>query len=212
MKQLPRGKRGLPREFSLQNQRARLIAAVTAAVHEQDYSETTVTEITARAHISKADFYKHFENKEEVFLAAYDDAVERMREVVLLACAREDEWGDGVCAAIAALLAHMASEPAAADLVLVEGLNGGREFQDRYQAAVRRFAPYLRDRAPAPVGGGQPPEATDEVVVGGIASLLGRHVIAGEAERLEEFFSEIAEFALAPYVGLDEARRIISAA
>jgi AcrR family transcriptional regulator len=212
MERLPRGKRGLPPEFSSQNQRSRLIAAVTACVHEEDYSETTVGEITARARISKADFYKHFENKEAAILAAYDEAVERMREVVLLACAREEDWGDGVCAAISALLDHLVSEPAAADLVLVEGLNGGREFHNRYQGAVRRFAPYLRDRAPAPVGGGQLPEGADEAVVGGIASLLGRHVIAGEGDRLGQFFPEIAEFALSPYVGLDEARRIISAA
>ena len=59
---------------------------------------------------------------------------------------------------------------------------------------------------------GQHPEATDEAVVGGIASMLGRHILAGEAERLAEFFPEIAEFALTPYVGSDEARRIISAA
>jgi AcrR family transcriptional regulator len=196
----------------LQNQRERLIAGVTTCVYEHGYSETTVEQIIVRAGMSKADFYKSFGDKEEVFLAAYDDAVERIREVVLLACAREDDWGEGVCAAIAALLAHMASKPAAADLVFVEGLNAGRDFHERYQQAIRRFAPYLRDRAPVAVGGSQLPEATAEVVIGGIASLLGRHILNGEGERLEEFFPEIAEFALAPYVGLDEARRIISAA
>jgi len=47
-------------------------------------------------------------------------------------------------------------------------------------------------------------------VVGGIASLLGRRVLAGETARLERFFPELAEFALTPYLGVAEARRIIS--
>ena len=55
------------------------------------------------------------------------------------------------------------------------------------------------------------PEATDEAVVGGIASLLGRRVLAGEAEQLSELFPEILEFALSAYLGAEQARRIVSA-
>ena len=55
------------------------------------------------------------------------------------------------------------------------------------------------------------PAATDEAVVGGIASLLGRRVLAGEAEQLEELLPDVLEFALSPYIGASEARRIVSA-
>ena len=55
------------------------------------------------------------------------------------------------------------------------------------------------------------PEATDEAVVGGIASLLGRRVLAGEAEQIDQLFPEILEFVLAAYLGAEEARRIVSA-
>ena len=55
------------------------------------------------------------------------------------------------------------------------------------------------------------PAATDEAVVGGIASLLGRRVLAGEAEQIDELLPEVLEFALTPYLGTMEARRIISA-
>lgn len=212
MKQLPRGKHRLSREFVIQNQRERMLAAVTACVHEQGFGKTTVAEISLRARVSKADFYKHFDNKDEAFLAAYDESVKKMHDVVRKACADGDDWTDRVCAGLFALLAHMASEPAATNLVLVEGLGGGREFQDRYREAVQSFVPYLRDGAPLDAKGGQPPETAGEAIVGGIASLVSRHVLAGEGERLQEFFPEIAEFALTPYVGSEEARRIISAA
>jgi hypothetical protein len=112
---------------------------------------------------------------------------------------------------IASLLTLLASDPALASISLVEGLRAGRGVYDRYQTAVESFVPYLRDGAPAPPDGGAVPEATDEAVVGGIASLLGRRVLAGEAEQIDELLPDVLEFALTPYLGATEARRIISA-
>ena len=79
----------------------------------------------------------------------------------------------------------LAAEPALASIALVEGLRAGRGVYDRYQAAVESFVAFLRDGAPPAPGGAEVPEATDEAVVGGIASLLGRRILAGEAEQLE---------------------------
>jgi hypothetical protein len=41
--------------------------------------------------------------------------------------------------------------------------------------------------------------------------MLGRRILAGEAEQLNELFPEILEFALGAYLGAEEARRIVSA-
>jgi hypothetical protein len=129
----------------------------------------------------------------------------------LQACAGRRDWADGVCAALAAALAFLAREPARANLMLVEGLRAGPDIYERFQQALHGFVPYLCDGAPIPASGGRSPEGIDEAVVGGVASLLSRRVLAGEAERLERFFPDVAEFALAPYLGTDEARRIVSA-
>jgi AcrR family transcriptional regulator len=209
VERLPRGRHGLPREFVAQNQRERLLASLAECLEEGGYDGTTVSTIGKRAGVSKSDFYKQFESKDACFVAAYDDAVERIRERVLAACDEAGDWATGVLAGLAALLDLLAAEPAQAGLVLVEGLRAGRGVYDRYQVALQSFVPYLRDGAPAPAGG-EPPEATDEAIVGGIASLLARRVLAGETAKLDEFLPEIAEFALTPYVGAAEARRIIS--
>jgi AcrR family transcriptional regulator len=210
VERLPRGRHGLTREFVAQNQRERLLLALAECLDESGYDGTTVAMIGKRAGVSKSDFYKHFESKDVCFVAAYDDAVERIREQVLAACADADDWATGVLAALTALLELLAAKPEQAGLVLVEGLRAGRGVYDRYQTALQSFVPYLRDGAPAPAGGPPPPEATDEAIVGGIASLLARRVLAGETARLSELLPEIAEFALTPYVGAAEARRIIS--
>ena len=210
MERLPRGRHGLPREFVAQNQRERLLASLAECLEKSGYDGTTVSTIGKRAGVSKSDFYKQFESKDACFVAAYDDAVERIRERVLAACADAEDWATGVLAALAALLDLLAAEPAQAGLVLVEGLRAGRGVYDRYQVALQSFVPYLRDGAPAPAGEEPPPEATDEAVVGGIASLLARRALAGEIAKLAELLPEIAEFALTPYIGVAEARRIIS--
>jgi AcrR family transcriptional regulator len=208
MERLPRGRHGLSREFVAQNQRERLLIALAECLHQRGYEQTTVAQIGKRAGVSKSDFYKHFESKDACFLAAYDDSVARMRERALAGCEAGGEWTGRVLVALEALLEALSSEPAQAQLVFVEGLRAGRGVYDRYQEALQGFVPYLREGAPA--GDTPPPAATDEAVVGGIASLLSRRIAAGETERLAEFLPEIAEFALTPYLGAAEARRAVA--
>jgi AcrR family transcriptional regulator len=210
MSRLPRGRHGLSREYVAQNQRERLLVAISESLEENGYDKTTVAEIGSQAHVSKSDFYRHFASKDECFLAAYDDAAERLRTEVLGSCEMGGGWAERVCDGIEAALAWLAHESGCANLLLVEGLRAGPDVYDRFLAAVQSFVPLLRDGAPRGKAAGRPAEAADEAVIGGIASLLGRRVLAGETARLQRFFSDIAEFALAPYLGAAEARRIIS--
>lgn len=210
MERLPRGRHGLSPDFVAKNQRERLLTALAESLYERGYEKTTVAAIGKRAAVSKSDFYKHFESKEACFLAAYDDAVERIREHVLAPCDQRRRWEERVLASLASLLAFLAEKPALARLVLVEGLRAGRGVFDHYQDALQSFVPSLREGAPAPPGAPRPPEATDEAVVGGVAALLSRRALGDELDRLGEFLPEIGEFVLTPYLGAAEARRIIS--
>lgn len=213
MGRLPRGRHGLPPEFVARNQRERLIAGLTQALYEVGYQKTTVSLIGQRAAVSKSDFYKHFQSKDECFVAAYDAAIERIRGRVLSSCEEGDgrDWSQRVRSAIEALLDLFEAEPALASIALVEGLRAGRDVYDRYQVAVESFVELVRAGGPPAPESARVPEAIDEAVVGGIASMLGRRVLAGEAERLSELFPEILEFTLAAYLGAEEARRIVSA-
>jgi AcrR family transcriptional regulator len=213
MDRLPRGRHGLSPEFVAANQRERLIGGLIQALYEVGYQKTTVSLIGQQAAVSKSDFYKHFESKDDCFVAAYDVAVEKVRERIVAACleAEQLDWALRVRAAIEALLQTFATEPALASMILVEGLRAGRGVYDRYQAAIESFVAYLRKDAPPGPTGAEVPEATDEAVVGGIASLLGRRILAGDREELEQLFPEILEFALTAYLGAEDARRIVSA-
>jgi AcrR family transcriptional regulator len=213
MDRLPRGRHGLSPEFVARNQRDRLIAALILTLADVGYQKTTVSMIGRRAAVSKSDFYKHFDSKDACFFAAYDFAVERMRGAVVEACAAAGaaEWARRVQAGVIALLSLLAEEPALAAIVLAEGLRAGRGIYDRYQAAVESFVPLLREGSPDGPGGQPVPAATDEAVVGGVASLLSRRAIAGEAADLTGLVPDVVEFVLTPHLGTEAARRIISA-
>jgi AcrR family transcriptional regulator len=213
MDRLPRGRHGLSPEFVARNQRERLIAGLTEVLYEVGYQRTTVSLIGQRAAVSKSDFYKHFESKDDCFFAAYEAAIERIREEMLAAGSKYDEeqWPPRIRDSIASLLTALAADPALASIALVEGLRAGRGVYDRYQAAVESFVVCLREGAPKAPDGAEVPAATDEAVVGGIASLLGRRVLAGKAGEIDQLLAEVLEFALTPYLGTVEARRIISA-
>src|ERR1700704_3171275 len=104
MDRLPRGRHGLSPEFVAQNQRERLIAALTEVLYEVGYQKTTVSLIGQRAAVSKSDFYKHFESKDDCFFAAYEAAIERIGEQVRAAAAEhaDGEWALRIRDAIAA--------------------------------------------------------------------------------------------------------------
>jgi AcrR family transcriptional regulator len=213
IERLPRGRHGLSPEFVARNQRQRLISGLTQGLYEVGYQKTTVSLIGQRAAVSKSDFYKHFRSKDDCFIAAYDAAIGRIGGELTAACeeAEVEEWSQRVARAIEALLKLFAAEPALASIALVEGLRAGRGVYDRYQLAIEGFVELMKRSEPPRAEGAQVPEATDEAIVGGIAAMLGRRVLAGETEKLTELFPEILEFVLGAYLGAEEARRIVSA-
>ena len=222
MKRLPRGRHGLDPEFVARNQRERLMSALLECVHEVGYEKTTVAMIGERAHVSKSDFYVRFKNKDACFAGTYEHMVGLLRKRVLAAYGTEKDWPLRVRDALAALLGFLAADPARAQLLLVDGLCGGQEIFLLYEEALQSFGPCARSDAPGAPAGVESAEPSvgsaesgagsaaliDEAIVGGVASMLGRRVHAGEAERLEVALPEVVEFALTPYLGADEARRI----
>src|SRR5579863_1182793 len=75
-KGLPRGPQALPRERVAAHQRERLVEAMVQAVSERGVVATTISDLVARAGISRRTFYEHFDNKEVCLLATYDTVLE----------------------------------------------------------------------------------------------------------------------------------------
>jgi AcrR family transcriptional regulator len=64
LSKLPPGRHGLPRDFVLENQRARLLAGTARAVYDHGYAKASIADITRHAAVSRRTFYEHFDGKE----------------------------------------------------------------------------------------------------------------------------------------------------
>jgi len=93
---LPRGPHKLLREEVLENQRERILLAVVSAVGTSGYGNTTISEITARAHVSRDAFYEQFAGKEHCFLAAYDRITQTLLDDLIAVGNSHSSWIEGV--------------------------------------------------------------------------------------------------------------------
>jgi AcrR family transcriptional regulator len=201
---LPAGRHGLPRAFVAENQRERLLNGVVEAVSERGYNETTIGAITAAAGISRRTFYEYFKGKEDCFLAAYEMIDEHVRGEMLAAGEPGQSWPERVRHRLAALLGVLSRDLAIARVYLIEPLAAGGEVAARYRDAMQLLAATIRpDAGPADVD----VEVRDQILMGGIATVVTRLLKGGEASRLPELLPDLTELALAPYLGRDEARR-----
>lgn len=206
---LPAGRHGFSREQVAHNQRERLIAGLATAVAEHGYNAVTITHITKAAKVSRRVFYENFEGKEECFIAAFDVVVDHVRELATEAAAGEDDWAHGAIAAARAVLSFFAAEPELARLCLVEATGAGPVVAERFRAAVDSAEPYLRAGRSERGKDERPlPDTTEESLLGALASLASRKVIAGEADRLTDLLPDFAEFILTPYLGASEAAKL----
>jgi AcrR family transcriptional regulator len=203
----PRGRHGLPREVVERSQRERLLAATMKIVAATGYAPTTVADLTREAGISRTTFYGLFDDKEACFLAAYDDAVERLMREVSNAYEAEERWPARARAGLEALLRELAADPAQARLLLVDVAAAGPAAQRRYRAAVQRLTPLFdegRDFAP---GGRALPANASRLAAGAVVGLIADELIAGRENELPGLLSDLLFATLVAYLGPDAAAR-----
>lgn len=208
---LPRGRHGLPAEFVAHNQRERLVASLAATVAEVGYNDTTITRVVEGAGVSNRTFYKYFQTVEECYLAALDSIAARLTPLLAEAYESEDEWPLSIRASIEAVLGFFAQEPELAYLCTVEPFVAGPAIAGRYAEGIAALVPYLRRGRELREDGDLFPETTERGLLGSINSLVARKVAAGEAASLPQLLPDLVQFALTPYLGAAEARKIADA-
>jgi AcrR family transcriptional regulator len=171
---------------------------------EKGYEATKVGELVRRAGVARKTLYDNFDGKEEVFLAAFDDATEELFAEIEAACAAAgDQWRDRVAAGLRAFLAYVAEHPAAARLFLVEAMSATPTASRRYDDASRRGVELLERNAPAGTG---LPGTIAEALVGGVAWIMHRQVRKGAAAQALDLTPELVDFMLSPYQGVAKMR------
>ncbi len=72
-----------------------MLTAAVEAVEEVGYARLTVAQVIARARVSRKTFYDLFEDREDCFLAAFNQAVDQLSVLVTEAYERESSWREG---------------------------------------------------------------------------------------------------------------------
>jgi AcrR family transcriptional regulator len=205
--QLPAGRHGLGGDFVMAHQRQRMLSAVVEVCYDGGYGAMSVQNVVVAAGVSRKTFYLHFRDKEDVFLATYDDASGRIAGALRAAAAQEGEQVDRVRAGLRALLDTVAAEPAVASLCLVEVLAAGPEALERRDALMGELVALVNDsvarelpaaRRPAPL--------IAETLVGGIHDVLASRVMSGRAAEVPGLLPDLMFALLLPYVGMKAAR------
>lgn len=180
---LPRGRAHLPREVVLVSQRARLMEATIDAVGAKGYAATTVGDIIKTARVSRTTFYEQFRDKEQCFVASYEDAAGAQLEYVLTATKGTASAIQCLQVGVRAYLEVLTNEPAYANAALVEVLAAGLGAAASRDAVHRRYATLLeRWHARARADDPHIPEMPDEVfdaAVGGVSDLIATSVRGG---------------------------------
>jgi AcrR family transcriptional regulator len=166
------GQESVGRERVTEIQRARILSAAVEVARERGAEAMTVARVVSRAGLSRRTFYELFADREDCFLAAFDDALARASAIVLPAYEAEPEWRAQIRAALAALLEFFDDEPGLGALLVVDALRAGPGALERRAQVLRVLIEAVERGATARKASTEHPELTAEGVVGLVFSLI----------------------------------------
>jgi AcrR family transcriptional regulator len=179
------------------DQRRRIVDAMIDSCAEKTYAATTITDIVARARISRTTFYKQFDDKRACFDAAVGHCIEQLQAVAASAHQRDEAPADAVRKASTAVIQALAERPGLAQLLTGDAIAVDPRVIECYRKATIPALEGLWSR-----GNGSAQAHSDPRLAFGKAQVLILNQIAiGETDRLPELLPEIVYLAVSPFGG-----------
>jgi AcrR family transcriptional regulator len=193
-------------------QRSRMLAGAIEAVQEVGYSGLTVAQVISRARVSRKTFYEVFSDREDCFLAAFEQILSQAWPVVSEAYGQAHGWREGVRAALGRVLELVEDEPALAKVCICETLAAGEAARERRAEVLRGIADVIDRGRLLSTASRQPPPVTAEGVVGGIVAILHTRLLVPRKQELHlgELLGPLMSMIVLPYLGGKAATRELS--
>jgi AcrR family transcriptional regulator/DNA-binding MarR family transcriptional regulator len=202
-------------------QRARILAAMVEECSERGAGSVTVAHVVERAGVSRRTFYELFDDREECFLAAFDDGIARASRYVLDAYDSKAKWATRIRLALTVLLSFLDAERDLGQLLIVGSLGAGTRALERRQLVLAQVIAAVDEGRNETKTGDELPPLTAEGVVGGVLSILhsrlldsasplstgGRRKREPEGDSLLELAGPLMGMIVLPYLGPAAARR-----
>jgi AcrR family transcriptional regulator len=188
-------------------QRSRMLSSAVAVVSEYGYGQMTVARVADGARVSRRTFYDLFDDREDCFLAVFNDAVESATGIARVAYGRGDGWRARVRAGLGALLGFLDDEPGLGSLLVVDALKAGPRVQERRAALLHELAVLVQDEGARSGSGRELPPLTGEGVVGAVLGVIHTRLLAKRPGLMVELLNPLMAMIVLPYQGPAVAQR-----
>ncbi|HEY2142383.1 MAG TPA: TetR/AcrR family transcriptional regulator [Solirubrobacteraceae bacterium] len=190
-----------PRTHVTEVQRTRILSAAVDVVGEDGYWGMSVARVTGRAGVSRRTFYDVFTDREDCFLAVFQETAERASVIARDAAAGERTWRDRVRAGLSALLQFAGAEPVLTSLLVKDALGCGplvlaarARWLDTLNAIVDQGCTESKT-------GKEPPPLTAEGTVGAVLAVIHARMLDLDPRPPIELLSPLMGMIVLPYLG-----------
>jgi AcrR family transcriptional regulator len=193
-KKMPPGRGNDPAD-SERSQRERLFGAMVALSGEQGYEATKVGDLAKTAGVSRAAFYEHFKDKQDLLLAAVDALVEPT--IATMEGAESAGTGEArVRQAVAAFFELVAAQPAASKMCFIEVYAAGPEGEATVERMLDIFQSFgISQFNEIPGRENMPPQMV-RAMLGGLQKVVHKRLYSEEASQLPRLAEDIATWGL----------------
>jgi AcrR family transcriptional regulator len=163
--------------------------------------------VAGRAGVSRKTFYDVFSDREDCFLAVFDEAAARATGAVKDAAAGVEGWKERVRAGLSALLVFLGDEPGLGALLVVDVLSAGPSVLARRAKRIETLTGVIHQGRTETKPGEGPPPLTAEGVVGAVLSVLHARMLERDGSPLLELLNPLMAMIVHPYLGPAAARK-----
>jgi AcrR family transcriptional regulator len=200
--------RAVPNEARIdgENDRSKVLRSALELAALEGYGNLTPMRIADEAGVSIDAFFGMFDDMEACFLTAIEQLGEEVRELVLGPGLTSPQWPDAVRRSLDALMRYFAARPAYAQTIATGVFAMGQRAVDLGAELAREVAARLTAGAPnAPLTG-----LAQEGIEGAIWHTIYCQTATGGTGALPELSDYLAYVVLAPFLGAEEAARIVT--
>ncbi len=221
-RRLPTGAHGIDPEEVKRDQRERLQSAIVELIAERGYQAVRILDLTKLARVSRPTFYSLYNDKEELFLSAYDEIAQRTARTVIEAYKAQDA-PNGRLQAIRSFAELAVATPEAMSLMVLGAFGAGPKAIERRNhtlEALEQSIRVSRDGGGAVGRAGGKAESgtaraketgedlTVKVILGGIREVTAARLRKGRVGELPGLADELAAWAACYPVKLPTGLRV----
>ncbi len=172
---------------------------------ERGVANASVADVVARSGVSRRTFYEEFADRDDCFLAAFEEGLALVAKRVLPASEAQARWCDRVRAGLVEFLAFCDERPTVSRLLVLESLSAGPRVLARREQVLSRLAGAVDMGRGESSSGESVPALTAESLVGGVLAVVCARI--GQPEPLSGLANELMSMLVLPYLGASAARR-----